>query len=132
MSRCKRRGNRLRYYYFLIRASSFTSVVPSTEFGTYTKRNFASPPERQQARRVFVFSLPGFMGPFLVVQPQPILCNSLHFREGFEQVEVQYIFPVGLVESLNVRVLCGLIWEMNSNATPFFSTQSGSGLFPHQ
>lgn len=31
-----------------------------------------------------------------------------------EQVELKYLFHIGLVESLNVRVLCGLAW-MNSN-----------------
>jgi len=50
------------------------------------------------------------MGPFLVVLPPPILRNILHFRKGLEQIEVQYLFPVGLVEPLNVRILCGLTW----------------------
>ena len=48
------------------------------------------------------------VGPLLVVLPQPILRNFLHFREGLEQVEVQDLFPVGLVGPFNVRILCKL------------------------
>lgn len=66
------------------------------------------------------------MGAFLVILPWPILCNFLQFRKGLEQVEVHGLFPVGLVEPLNVRILCGLAWLDEPQCTPFFSAQSAS------
>ena len=40
--------------------------------------------------------------------PQPILRNCDQFCKLLEQGGVQNLFPVGLVERLNVRTLCGL------------------------
>ncbi len=52
--------------------------------------------------------------------------NFLQFRERFEKIEIQNLFPERLVEPLDVRILRGLarLDELKSKLTPFFSLQS--------
>jgi len=50
------------------------------------------------------------MGAFLVVLPQPVTRNFLHFRKRFKKLEVQNLFPERFVEPFNIRTLCGLAW----------------------
>ena len=48
--------------------------------------------------------------PFLIVLPQPIFRNFIHFRERVAKGEVQNLFFESFVESFNVPILCGLKW----------------------
>lgn len=48
------------------------------------------------------------MRSFIVVILYPLLCNSSYFPQIFKKIRIQDLISVGLVETFDVGILCGL------------------------